>query len=217
MPKFFQLLCCFIVSWASSQLVLAEDAQPDSETAVLTSGKVVDVEGKPVAGVIVHVGFKRLPTRGLRHYAEATTSDDGTFKIKRPEVPAILWVFADDDKQGSLLQLDKKPGDVTLELVALASVHGKLTDESGAPLAGASIVCGTSFRVGPRSGYSIGFNTSRKTGEDGTYTVPGLFPGEECRVQATTDPSTPLSELKMIKPEKAKTIELGETPLTKGR
>jgi uncharacterized GH25 family protein len=187
---------------------------PDQEALTL-KGRVVDSDGKPVAGVEVRVVFLQLPKRGTRRNAQAKTSANGTFEIKRPAVPAVLSVRTSDNKLGGLARVDDQQTEVTLKMVPLGKARGILTDSSGKALPGAQIM--SSITIPVSGGYTIGkLGASATTAADGSYMLEGLLPNEEYRVRYMVIAGnivTRSADLAKIKLEKAETVDLGKTPL----
>jgi protocatechuate 3,4-dioxygenase beta subunit len=188
---------------------------PDQEALTL-KGKVVGSDGKPVAGAEVRAVFLQSPTRGTRRNAQAKTSAEGTFEIKRPAVPAVISVRTAYNKHGGLLRVDDKQTVVALRMGPLGKARGILTDSSGKALAGATITSSIIVRATP--GYSVGIlGVSAITAADGSYTLEGLLPNESYtvrHVETSNGKAGRSTEIKTIKLEKAETVDLGKTPLS---
>jgi hypothetical protein len=188
---------------------------PDQEALTL-KGKVVGSDGNPVAGAEVRAVFLQSPTRGTRRNAQAKTSAEGMFEIKRPAVPAVISVRTADNKQGGLLRVDDQRSEVNLRMVPLGRARGILTDSSGKAMPNAMITSSITIRVS--GGLSTGvLAISATTAADGSYTLEGLLPNEAYVAHhLITKDGKPVSrgaELATIKLEKAETVELGKTSL----
>ena len=193
-------------------LIALSVAAAAEQSDVPLRGQVVDANGQPVEGVAVHTLFMQVPVTAVRRSATSITSADGTFEIQRPAVPAIVFVRTKDSASGCLLRVDEKQTDVVLHLQPLATVRGKIVDDAKSPVAEVDVVCSFAFPVS--NGYSVGSNTGAKTAADGVFTIHGLFPGQEYKVQQFNRTDPPLTDLKTIKPEKAETLELGDIQIS---
>lgn len=96
-------------------------------------GIVIDPEGKPVAKAIV----KRL-------WSEVMAKEDGTFALGdlKPDEPITLYAFSPDCSLGAMMDVipkRKQTEPLTIKLAPCAKVTGKVMDEKGQPLKGASV------------------------------------------------------------------------------
>jgi len=100
-------------------------------------GRVHDAAGAPLAGAKVIAGF-------TFDSADATTGADGTFTVQAPVLGDVTWVAV--GREGSAVRTSSvdvssedadKPLDVELSPDPVA--RGRVTDERGAPIAGARV------------------------------------------------------------------------------
>jgi beta-lactamase regulating signal transducer with metallopeptidase domain/protocatechuate 3,4-dioxygenase beta subunit len=188
---------------------------PDQEALTL-KGKVIGLDGKPVAGAEVRAVFLQSWSRGRARTARVNTSAEGTFEIKRPAVPAVISVRTPDNLLGGKVQINERQIEVSLTAVPLGKARGILTESSGKSVPGSLIMASIFIRVpgGPRSGV---LEASATTAADGSFTLEGLLPGEsyEVRYMVINDRRvvTQNAELATVKLEKAETVELGKISL----
>jgi len=102
------------------------------------NGKVIDPEGKPVAGAeLVH-----LPIDGSATVAGKTAAD-GTFKVTVPLKGPGSYLFPRVAGYGTsefLMPAMNTPGEITFKLVKDTPIRGRVIDTQGKPVAGASVV-----------------------------------------------------------------------------
>lgn len=116
-------------------------------TGTVARGRVVDVEGRPVAGVpVCGVGFESTTGTYHRYVSRGVTAADGTFELRGlgydETIPTLVAggvgglarvVRGGRDKR-RLLEF----GDVCIE--PAKRVHGQLVDAAGAPVVGVRVV-----------------------------------------------------------------------------
>jgi hypothetical protein len=153
--------------------------------AATLGGRVVQWDGKPVAGALVEIvdvapGAEpsALPGRELasRALASATTLADGSFAIDAATIPAGLHVLRVTPSSGApLLLADQRiafgaaapPASLRIDLPALVALDGVVLDDRGAPAAGA--------RVGVvAEGVGLLAQLTTTTDERGAIRVAGL-------------------------------------------
>ena len=125
------------------------------------SGRVTDASGAPIAGASVSGSSGNSSDF-------ATTAADGTYTL---DSLALGTVYVNVSANGFAAQSRSVDisGDTTgvdFALVKGTLVSGRVTDTSGAPIAGASV-----------SGSGSGGYDSTSTAGDGTYTLDSLVPG----------------------------------------
>lgn len=196
-------LGAFAAGFGPSPLVDLDDvdvSKPPAEvTLQLASdggsllGLVVDVAGAPIAGAVVAVGKydTNLDHRGLRTIEKWTarheiTGDDGRFHmvgLKTGPVPVTARAAGFGIWRGEATIDAATPSTITVQLQAAATIHGRVTDKDGKPVAGASIriydrAPGTSFLAGGQIDFDEEFgHVGVPSDDDGNYRVEGVTPG----------------------------------------
>ena len=164
-------VCCSLVFGA---LGSAEDAaKKDAQELVVVTGRVVDTDGKPIAGATGEWGNDKTP---FQKRTRVKTSDDGTYKLALKSVEGHNWLAAsapDYTVRVATTQPEKNTCDFTLSAVSKDKhfIAGEVLDEHNKPIAGARVEVFT-----PLTGFNSSF--SMTTGRD-------YFPGPD-RV-CTTD------------------------------
>jgi RNA polymerase sigma factor (sigma-70 family) len=182
---------------------------PRPESGRLT-GKVVDHDGKPVAGAGIQGVYQKAVGRVD---LEATTAADGTFEVERVLVPAVLYARTKDRGAAGVVRIDADQESVTVRVGPLAAAHGRLLKDQSEVVAGGRVSYGIYVYEGePRnSPFRVCFGGVATAGPDGRYTLKGLVPGEEYHVSFEHAPDGPWSELRTVRPTGAETIDLGDT------
>ncbi len=140
------------------------------EPAVRVRGKIVDPDGKPVAGATAALALER-------GFFEAESKGDGTFSLKIPASGATEYnLLVHDGKYGEWRTwangispaMKTTPGQtiegVTLKLTRPAVVRGKVVDEKGQPAAGREVQAKAISQID--AFYPA---PSTKTNKDGTF------------------------------------------------
>jgi hypothetical protein len=156
------------------------------------AGRVVDVEGRPVAGAQVAAGSLltgsgselNIPSEGFG-VKEATTGDDGGFVVTGL-APGALAVVAEKPATGRSLSVGIPPGlphaELELVLVATGSLEGRIA-QGGQPLGNTVVIAtpaaapGSNFFV--MSGADGGYKFDRLTADD--YLVQLMIGGGGAR------------------------------------
>jgi RNA polymerase sigma factor (sigma-70 family) len=144
--------------------------------------KIVDADGKPVAGAWV---MNASPYGGID---KPLAGAECTVTALDPAAPRRLYAQHDEKKLGGFLTLDgKETGPVVLKLEPTATVTGRVVDKEGAPVKEARV--STSYDD-PEVG--ILFNTREHystrpvlTDADGKFTLANVPPGLAVRVSVT--------------------------------
>src|SRR5262245_55858562 len=117
----------------------------EAKTRTVT-GKVIDPDGKPVAGAeLVH-----LPIDGTGTVAGKTAAD-GTFKVTVPLKGPGSYLFPRVAGYGPsefLMPAMNTPGEITFKLVKDTPIRGRVIDTQGKQVAGASVVVRNPFGYG---------------------------------------------------------------------
>ncbi len=169
--------------WLASQ----GDSIPETytvllERAVPIGGRVVDAEGTPVSGAIVSFGVgtdPKLKGTVQTHEFEVlrVTSDaEGRWRIDRiaKDMFSRISGSATHPKHvsawiaGDPLSAEQLKGEVYVVRMGKAvTVRGQVTDQSGAPIAGAKVLVGYLDESNSRTG---------ETQSDGTFEIAGCMP-----------------------------------------
>ncbi|APW63795.1 carboxypeptidase regulatory-like domain-containing protein [Paludisphaera borealis] len=158
------------------------------ERGATVTGKVVDPDGKPVAGATVApalTGTGNSLTGDTRF--SVTTDKNGGFRVVLPASGDRDYnLIAHDGKyqewrnwaNGVLPPFRTKPGDaigdVEIRLTRPATVRGRVTDAQGRPVAGRDVRASAADRFENRY-----YDPTVKTASDGTYELKFIRPGEQ--------------------------------------
>jgi len=139
---------------------------------VPTEGRVVDQDGKPVAGAVVKPKWfgtdsadsSSISARAMDailKFPSATTDDAGVFRFARlPQAQGIGYTVT---KRGYARVYDSKTKDIVLG--PAGDITGRVVDEKGKPVAGAKVATGLG-------------ETEATTRKDGTYVIENVPVGE---------------------------------------
>ena len=157
----------------------------DRPTAI--GGRVVDADGKPVAGVKVGWNHEddptalKLPQNHEFSWIEVATDKDGRWRINRiaedmihriygsardPEYVDSDTVFAGRNKT---TEKQLRDGTHVFQLGRAVTVQGLVVDAGGSPIPDAKVLVGHIHESSRRNG---------KTQSDGTFSIPGCPPGK---------------------------------------
>ncbi len=167
-------------------------------------GRVVDLDGKPVAGAQVY---------GLSVDWEVKTLDDASFEVVglEPGKPRTVSFLHRERRLAGSVAVEPGDGPVEVRLRPCGSAIARLVDADGSPLAGAMVRPGFEDRRGDQIPFNIGFWPAGETftsGKDGRVRIEGLNPDLVARLyfRLRTAPDT------WFVPEKSKEAAL--YPLT---
>jgi protocatechuate 3,4-dioxygenase beta subunit len=147
-------------------------------------GKVVDPDGKPVAGAAVHLYFEGR--NNIFNETQITTDGDGNFQSAPIEGTAELQIRAkyQDMATPKVIEVHRRDsGDLVIQLQknALGTVTGRVLDQDGKPLKDAqveSIYSMGRYRLGERDA---------PTDDQGNYKIDSLWPDLPYTVQVFRD------------------------------
>jgi RNA polymerase sigma factor (sigma-70 family) len=169
----------------------ADGPKAEAGDVVQVSGRVLDPDGKPVAGAKLYLGY--AGAKGLTYPVRATSGGDGRFGFRFAK--SDLDMTPEDDPAYQVLAVAEGYGcawdttspaakeEVTLRLVKDAPVQGCILDADGKPVAGAKLtVTGVAAAKGPDGqpgarawgGPLPGRAEVLTTGADGRFRVPGV-------------------------------------------
>jgi len=193
--------------------------------AASISGKVVDAQGKAVAGASVSLepargGRGRFAAiaagfRGSRAGTSTLTGPDGAFRLDGlAAIPSGVPLtashagFAPAERPGVTLKAGQALTGIVLVLPAGLSVKGRVVDEASQPVAGAEIRVSPSEGRGPgrifRRAFGAPTSPNAVTTADGSFTVNGLAAGSY-DVTASHDGFSPKTSSALPAPAKQPT------------
>jgi protocatechuate 3,4-dioxygenase beta subunit len=198
------------------------------EKGVRISGRVVDADGKPVAGATVApalTGTGNSLTGDTRFSVE--TKHDGTFEMLLPASGKAKYnLVAHDGKYGAWRQwangvlppMQTTPGqqikEVTLALTKPATVRGKVVDAQGKPVAHREVRAHAADKLENRY-----YDPTTTTKQDGTFELRFIRPGEHFIqaapfwLTAEEAPDKSTRRLRLVAGETVEAIELvGQDP-----
>jgi BlaR1 peptidase M56/Carboxypeptidase regulatory-like domain len=159
-----------------------------AEKAVTIRGRVLDPDGKPVAGATVApalTGSGNSLTGDTRFSVE--TDKDGAFTMKLPASGEIAYnLVAHDGKyqqwrtwaNGIIEPFRTTPGlvmeDMTLHLTRPSTVRGRVVDAAGQPVAGREVRASAADKRENRY-----YDPTTKTGADGTFELRFIRAGQQ--------------------------------------
>jgi RNA polymerase sigma factor (sigma-70 family) len=96
-------------------------------------GRVVDADGRPLAGALVEGQYAAFTIRWFR---QVKTDAQGRFKVVRALEPLVLHARSADGARAGLLRIDAGATKATIVVGPSTSASGRLLDPKGNPLAG---------------------------------------------------------------------------------
>jgi len=163
----------------------ADPLSMDAKKTITIAGKCVDEKGKPLAGAEVVVYERWSDKRGgyQTKVAEAKTDRQGKFRFADLPAPFVdrkgkralcydVWARK-SGRASADISVDpgkRKPAELKLKMPPAASLRGRITDETGIPIAGALV----SDRTGLESP-GEGFRAAR-TNVEGRFEIDDLPP-----------------------------------------
>jgi protocatechuate 3,4-dioxygenase beta subunit len=154
--------------------------------AAVLRGRVVDaVTREPVREFVYSIEQAEPTDENVRHgrpmMQRAEPSGDGTFTVTLAAGVYNVTAGANGYTLSTPLEVrltEREPADIEIRLERGGTITGRVTDDSGMPVAGANVfVAGAELeRIRSRSSPRVGPGNTR-TADDGTYTVTSVEPG----------------------------------------
>jgi hypothetical protein len=173
-----------ITKFPTSANVAAHRTEATAPAATFTAdtqgarvfGKVVDTDGKLVAGIQVYL----LGSEDIHRGASWPTEDDGTFKFPNVLPAANCWVTAAHHEEGKERRSDQfgltpllsgETHEITLTVYD-GLLTGRVLDERARPVSGISVL------ADPDGWWYRGTLPTAVTGEDGRFRMAGVVKGQ---------------------------------------
>ncbi len=130
------------------------DVKSDAAPSRTVRGRIVDLQGKPMTGVALHVPNLR-PNRISQgdedspHAAQIKTDADGQFALEVPDGRRLPLIVAHPGFAVELFDIPQQ-GEVTDAKIVLRPeqlIHGRMIDSEGRPVAGAKVFIGRSLTI----------------------------------------------------------------------
>jgi protocatechuate 3,4-dioxygenase beta subunit len=196
-------------------LALGAAAVAQAPRQVTISGRVVDENGKPVAGASagVFAADEFVDTAQLLADPAARSGADGRYAVA-VGAEGCLLVLAAPGRQSCAQQIRDRRHDTAVGDTVLmpgSRLAGRVRDEAGAPLAGARLRVESSVFGTFELGY---VHAGAVSGADGVFVVPGV-PRTGLRLIAEADGCS--SEAKLVGPETSADFTLAKLGVVRGR
>ena len=142
------------------------------------TGRVVNAEGAAVAGAEVRLRAER---QGLTTPTATMSRSDGTFSFGGllPGTQYVVWAKTDAQLSAPVGPFQLNEGNdepLEVRVTDAASVSGVVVDSNGAPRAGLLVSADAPLSFNFVAQPAIG-DASATSGEDGTFTIAGLYAG----------------------------------------
>ncbi len=177
----------------------------------MLNGKVIDQNWTPVIGAKIAGAYMR--SVGWVDL-ESNSGADGSFKVRRVQVPTALFAYTADNKLAGVVRIGTYQEDVTVCVGPTARAAGRLLTAAGEIVANGKVHCGIrvpSDSDKPNSPYSHRFGGSAQSDAAGHFVMEGLIPGEEYDFyQGQDEKSRRYLHLTTAKPLKPDIIQLGD-------
>ncbi len=172
-------------------------------------GRVVDADGKPVAGVVVQGRYASGQAR--RWFFDQKTDDHGEFKVERSLDPLVLFALVKGKELGGVTRVDAEAKEGQITVRPLTKALGRLKDTEGKYLAKKSLRYGIRVYDGePGEGpFSDNFGGQVVTDAEGRFELVNLVVGETYHATLHLDDQT-MRGAAEITPQGLETVALGD-------
>jgi protocatechuate 3,4-dioxygenase beta subunit len=141
--------------------------------------RVVDAAtGEPVT----EFAFQVVPAEGRGRIGRGERSEDGTFSVTVPVGTYRVHAAADGYTTSETMEVrvtEREPASIELRLGRGVTISGRVTDETGTPVANAEVLVMSRIQEAMRSRSSVRVAPGHaKSAEDGSFTVTGVDRGE---------------------------------------
>jgi hypothetical protein len=183
----------------------ADDATGRQIAPAELRGRVVDADGKPVAGIRIKGYSLRNADKPI---VDAKSDSDGNWKASSPEVPILVGAKSADEKFAALARLEPGTPGLTLRLTPTTTARGKLVDEDGKAVARKQLCYAPTPFITALGGKVV-------TDNEGNFTLGGLSPEQKYLLSFVWDDGD-TSSIQIFLPKKAETLDLANvmTPPT---
>ncbi|MDA1054208.1 MAG: carboxypeptidase-like regulatory domain-containing protein [Planctomycetota bacterium] len=198
-----------IAGQAELELLVTTKVQQEVELIGLV---FADEGNAPLEGVRV----TGVPRNFLGRDWQATTGEDGKFRVKRYRVPTYVHAVSADKQLAAIEEVGPEKRIFVLQLQRVGSAKGRLlTSDSSGPLAGQKISYGVRVPDENDRTWSNRFGGVAVTEADGTFQLDRLVPGREYTLDLPTRSDGTIPTLKTITVSPEESIDLGDLPAPK--
>lgn len=163
-------------------------AHPDAANAV--SGRVLDLDDKPVVGATVRI-IGRKDSGGGMQFGDlpgvdpaAVSDGSGMFHVHSTAGPGLYFAQIEARNLAPRVQANMPLGSPTdVRLTVGATLTGHVVDDQGKRIAGVVVEA----RSGSHAAEDVQFDTSIATSDDGRFTISNVPPGQEYLLFARMD------------------------------
>ncbi len=174
--------------------------------------RVVDPDGKPVAGAVVDGAYQSKRA----HFQRVRADSQGTIQIQRSLDPLVLVASTPDHLFAGATRIDAEASEARIVLKPAANASGRLTDSDGKPVAGRKLNYGVRVHNGPTrtSSFSWHFGGTTTTDDAGGFRLTGLVVSESYEISTNDDEGHRIHTAKMkVAPTEATLMALGDVPI----
>jgi hypothetical protein len=196
---------------------IVKDIELPAVEKVPLTGKAVDADGRPLAGLTV----EGICTDPVDHGStfSAVTAADGTFRLTRPKAHCMLFILSPlgtsivNASAAAVAEIGPDQKEVTLQPHACVEARGRLVNDSGEPVKDGAIEY--ALEVSTELGRYL---VSRLApASDGSYTLPHVIPGAPMAIYYLKTNSSPSIPIKSFTAEPGQNLDLGDTSIPKDK